>query len=303
MNRPYLQLQDTLEAVMKISRQMLLQLMGQTTPEEQGQSMDIDNDGFDPIRINDPQSSTLTTDGDRAHRHILQVCVGFLACGPFFQSPSGEATRDKQLIELVIESISQQSEHFFLLSSVFLDRVRQGMLRMQLNPFGKFLGEIRSLISQYRFSKSSNTIQLAIDFLECSLDMWENDEEIHFKIRRLCFSLSRLYRLGRMRLWSSRDVFARFMDKYLSKDFSQSSWLLSEEVQLKTQGETIEDYFPIPMLLGMNGDPDIRVRFRVATIHCRVFSLSEHAQLMTMYETITESLTKDIDKYVDSNLS
>ncbi|KAF9565841.1 hypothetical protein CPC08DRAFT_815090 [Agrocybe pediades] len=287
------ELQEALKNIIATAKQSLLQLLGISNKDYSGEPMDVDNDGFEPIRINDPQSSALTGDADRAHHHLYQICVGFLACGPFFQSSSGEPTRDKQVIDLVISAIDRidvNPDRFFLLCSVFFERVRQGMLRVSQKSFKNFLTALEPLLRDHRFSKSGKTFQLCLDVLESCLDIWQTDSELNAQVRALCTWLSQVYDGGRMRPWTIRDSFARFMDKHLAKGFPEESWLNKTDK---------EELLPQPLLLRMNKDPDIRVRFRAATIHCHLFSLTELDDLMALYESVCLSLTKEIDDFED----
>jgi len=92
-----------------------------------------------------------------------------------------------------------------------------------------------------------------------------------------------------------RDAFARFLDNFISKKPIPRSILHASDVDEGT-------YFSPEVLQKMNGDMDLRVRFRVATIHGRLFSQCKLSEQDKLYQSVSSSVTAEIDKYASRSL-
>lgn len=302
-----MQMHDTLAAVTKALRLLLTQLVTGASGNSLEEAMDIDDrDGFGPIRVTNDQSLSLGTrscNEKRATLRLMQLCVGFIACGAYLQSPSSEPSQDKELTQLLLDNADLHYRQFNLLCPVFLDRVRQGVLRLPWKSANAFFNKFGSMLGQYAFARNEALSVLIIDLLTSVLGVWRSSDtqapEVHKKFRSLCRWLSEKYVTSKMRAWTVRDRWARFLDHYLSEDPTEHSWFPQDE----ETSETLEDYqtlLPSSLLQRMNADSDLRVRFRVSRISARLISLCRHVDKtpLEVYMSIQKYLTGDVAKYV-----
>ena len=116
--------------------------------------------------------------------------------------------------------------------------------------------------------------------------------EVLGKVQHFCGWLSVALKKQKIRDWSVRDFLARFFDRYLARDPDQSVWSGPDEEQ---HTENVPDAL-LPM---MTADEDIRVRFRVAVINARLFTVPRHVgqSAVSLYNSIKEWYTVDLDEY------
>ncbi|KAF8966296.1 hypothetical protein BDZ97DRAFT_2057533 [Flammula alnicola] len=296
--------QDALGTVITVLRKVLEQILNGSSSTSHQQVVDVDDkDGFGPIRTTNLQNSATNVrkmDDDRPTQHLLEICIGFLACGPFLQSPSAEPTRDKELAQLVIASATTRPEKFCLVCPLFFSQVRQGTLSLSIKYLDGFFDKFEHLLTEYSYSRSERFHQLLLDLLTSSLGVWKSDdakaEQVHEKFRQFCSWLSGALRSQKIRSWTLRDAFSRFLDRYLSEDPTQESWALQDEFKKE---EDYQDCLPTSLLPRLNADPDMRVRFRAAVINARLYSLSDHLQALPleMYDLMKKSYTVDVHNY------
>ena len=251
-----------------------------------------DKDGFAPIRVNQQSPEARQQTEERiAHRYIAEVCVAFLALVPILQSTSGESTRDKELTELVLQSESK----FHLVASVFFKNVGQRHLSLSASTLDLFLKKIGDLLQQYNYSRSEKLQLLVTQFLDSTLHIWSQESmansEIGDDIREFCHWISSILKDNKIRSWKLRDFAVRFLDRYLHTDPSHSVWA-RDGVDM--------DCLPANLLPILGADRDIRVRFRVAVVNARLFSIARTVgqDALVLYDTIKRSLTTDLQKYV-----
>ncbi|KDR80743.1 hypothetical protein GALMADRAFT_241175 [Galerina marginata CBS 339.88] len=294
------EMQDSFDGALKTLRKVLSQLLNGSSGDPNEQAMNDEKDGFGPIRTTNLQRSTPNprADDNRSTKHLFQICISVLACGPFLQSPSAEPTRDKNLTQLVLDNARTHPHKFSLLCPLLFGKARQGILYLSVKTLDSFFDEFESLLGQYAFSRSERFQQLLLDLLISSLGIWKNEDtrapEVHGKFLQLCRWLSEQYIMEKIRSWSLRDAFARFLDRFLSEDPAQVSWIPPEEF------EEVEDYqalLPTSLLPKMNMDPDLRVRFRAAVLNARLFSLCQRIDQAPLdrYMLIKNSLTSEVD--------
>ncbi|PPQ98246.1 hypothetical protein CVT26_003417 [Gymnopilus dilepis] len=300
------EMHDTLAAVTKALRLLLTQLVTGASGNSLEEAMDIDDrDGFGPIRVTNDQSLSLGTrscNEKRATLRLMQLCVGFIACGAYLQSPSSEPSQDKELTQLLLDNADLHYRQFNLLCPVFLDRVRQGVLRLPWKSANAFFNKFGSMLGQYAFARNEALSVLIIDLLTSVLGVWRSSDtqapEVHKKFRSLCRWLSEKYVTSKMRAWTVRDRWARFLDHYLSEDPTEHSWFPQDE----ETSETLEDYqtlLPSSLLQRMNADSDLRVRFRVSRISARLISSCRHVDKtpLEVYMSIQKYLTGDVANF------
>jgi serine-protein kinase ATM len=232
-----------------------------------------------------------------ARKTAVEVCMSFLSLAPILQSPSGESTRDRELVELVLESSEGQ---FLVMGPAFLNNVRRRTLDLNITNLGRFLEKFEPLLQQYTLSHDEQLQILIIQFLDATLDMWTQtaiaNTQAGEQIRILYEWLSRRLSGGKIRSWRIRDRFSLFLGRYLHQDPSEQ--VLSMEMDERDERSEQGTWLPSVLLPSLGTDEDIRVRFRVAVTNARLFSMlgSLQHEPMTLYRTITGSLSKNVDE-------
>ncbi|KIM44739.1 hypothetical protein M413DRAFT_442693 [Hebeloma cylindrosporum] len=298
--------QEALGAVRTNFRSILNQTLNGSLNSGEEEVADLDDkDGFGPIRTihqNPPNSATgvRNPEEDRPTQHLLQLCAGFLACGPFLQSPSAEPTRDKELVQLLLETARTMPDKICHISSIFFRQVRRGTLSLNPKHLCDLYTQFGDLLGQYSFSKSERFLGVVLDLLTCSFGARSDPhasaaEEVQENFCQLCGWLSKMLKKNLMRSWRLRDTFARFIELYLLDDPSQSSWTPDNN----EPGTDDSPQCPPLCLPQLSADIDIRVRFRVAVINTRLLAFSKHINLepLQMYDIMKRSYTLHLDNY------
>jgi ataxia telangiectasia mutated family protein len=233
-----------------------------------------------------------------AVRCIAEVSLAFLTIIPILRSVSGELTNDKELTELVFDCAETPTETSMLVFRIFLRHVQQKTLALSKPNFETFLDILSPVLGAYAYARSENVQMLVVHFLESTLHIWCADRTIN--VRPLCAWLSKALKAGQnarthIRSWKVRDALARFYDRFLMHDPSQSAWYDPEEDEPEGANG-----LPTKVLPEMNRDDDIRVRFRAGILNAHLFavgrSLGHNAS--DVYRPIFESYPRDIEKCV-----
>ncbi|KAG5638353.1 hypothetical protein H0H81_000486 [Sphagnurus paluster] len=295
---------DVQSAFMNIStalRDLLCISLGSKPTSQTGShAMDIDEqDGFEPIRTATEQHSTVKNEssGDGQLQHfVLDVCISFLVVGPALLSVSGEPTRDKELLELVLACAEPRPESFLSAFPIILQKCRQGTLKLSVQSLDNFLDELHNLLVLHHYAKSHRLQSLSTQLLASTLDIWAVPEvpisEATSKVADILGWLSGALHKKKIRSWVVRDLLAKLFDRYLARNPTENTW---------NQGlEALKDVpSPSVLLPTMGSDDDIRVRFRVAVLNARLFALARHKGLTIshIYMLIKKQLTVDLDNY------
>lgn len=256
----------------------------------QGTDMDDEKDGFGPIRsVQQSPEFHQQAEDDNANRCVVEVSMTFLAVAPILQSSSGEPTRDKELIELILGCENK----FFLAASILFDKVGQRNLNLNVNNLDMFLDKFADLLPQYQYARSERLQLLVTHFLDSTLHLWIQNpvanSEVGDHIRSLCVWISGMLKSNKIQSWRTRDRVACFLDRYLAQDPFQVVWSEGED-----GGGT--ELLPAIMLPGLGADEDIRVRFRAAVANSRLFTIARVVgqDPILLYDTIKRSLTLNI---------
>ncbi|KAF5383511.1 hypothetical protein D9615_003617 [Tricholomella constricta] len=285
---------NTLRTILRVS-------LGDKSPSPAGpHAMDVDEqDGFGPIRTATEQHNDNEPNGDlQVHHFILDVCISFLTVGPALQSASGEPTRDKELMDVILNCAEPRPEAFLLVFPVVLQKCRQRTLNLSIKSLDSFLNELSRLFQLYQYARSHRLQSLATQLLASTLDIWASPNiamgEAFDKVRQLCHWLSAALRKKKIRFWAVRDMLARFFDQYLVRDPAERAWNLEDE-----QGQTGTEELPSSLLPMMSNDDDMRIRFRVAVINARLFAFARRTErpIDEIYIVIKDQLSVDLDNY------
>ena len=266
-----------------------------------------DKDDFEPIRASSLQRSTesLKHRDDELHLcHVLHVCVGFLTVGPFLQSGGGEPTRDKELMSFLLSAADKNPENFLVVFPLLLIKIRQRVLYLGEKTLNVLLDELEKLLQLYSFSRSGHLQYLAIQVLHSTMDLWSTPSisasEVGGKIRALCDWLSGALRKKKINSWSTRDALSVFLDKYLKHDPEQLAWSIAEDNEDDEERVERLGGLPTALLMLMNSDEDIRVRFRSASVVGGLFSAARRVSYdpMLVYGDLRRHFTNNLDKCV-----
>lgn len=266
-----------------------------------------DKDDFEPIRASSLQRSTesLKHRDDELHLcHVLHVCVGFLTVGPFLQSGGGEPTRDKELMSFLLSAADKNPENFLVVFPLLLTKIRQRVLYLGEKTLNVLLDELEKLLQLYSFSRSGRLQYLAIRVLHSTIDLWSTPSisasEVGGKIRALCDWLSGALRKKKINSWSTRDALSVFLDKYLKHDPEQLAWSIAEDNEDDEERVERLGGLPTALLMLMNSDEDIRVRFRSASVVGGLFSAARRVSYdpMLVYGDLRRHFTNNLDKCV-----
>lgn len=293
------QVQDAIGDVMNNLRDVLHTVLD-TKRSVVGAYQAMDVDGFAPIRttqaVTPSPEASLPMGGARASQRIADICMAFIAIVPILQSFSGESTRDKELVELVVNCADDK---FLLIGPIYFEKIRRRVLNVNLNVLDCFLGKFEPMLMQYEYSRSEQLQLLVTHFLHSTLTHWLADAvsgtEVGEQIRALCRWLLHTLRGQKIRSWRTRDCVIRFLTRYISEDAAQVVWSIrpAEDVD-----DEEPDALPADTLPRLGADPDIRIRFRIAVASASLFSIARETgqDPSQAYVEIKECLTNDIFK-------
>ena len=294
-----IQVQETITSVMTSVRALLRQLLESSGSQEH--AMDVDEkDGFGPIRTTTRQNTSAdmtNANGTRLMQRLMQICIGFLACGPYLQSSLGKAARDLELTQLIAKSVNDPNK-FKVACPILFRFVRQKIFHSSAKTLQRCLRDFGDILRQYSYSKQQSVIIAFLDFLHSALGVWKADDDVakavHSDLREFYSWLSGLLVKGTCRSWALRDAIARFFGRYLEEDPTQGTWTGDS----KDTDQCINP--PAVFLPRLNNDRDIRVRFRAATINAGLFSISHHfgQPAFELYETMKKFFPPHLEKYV-----
>ena len=286
--------------VKDVLRTILSKLAGETKPST---AMDVDDkDDFAPVRtaaqVTQPEAQKQT--GGLTHsQYILSICVSFLALGPVLQSASGEATRDRELTEIILNT---DGDEFLVAGPAYFAGVRQKTLNISINSLDNFVDKFESLLTQYPYAKAERMQLLTVQMLDSTSHLWVQESVMSSplgeNIQALCHWLLRTLGNDQLQSWRVRNNLVAFLDRYLSQDPMEHAWFVQTP---DISGEAVETPpMPTVVLPTLGSDKDIRVRLRVASVNARLFGLARIRgdDPMPLYGTIHHHLCKDLGLYV-----
>lgn len=260
--------------------------------------MDVDeNDGFGPVRTNHTTTKTIATSRQAILSPMNSVSADFyvslLATLPFLQAGSGEAMRDKELTEIVLNC---DSERFVLVAEPYFENVSQRILSIGMTTFDAALTKLGSLLSSYDTGRDGRLHLLVIHFLNSTMHLWLQGfvatSETSLRVQELCDWLCTNLNQKALPLWRIRDKAIRFMDRYLQSDPSEAVWCGSRPKAREQRPTKI-----LPFLMQ---DDDIHIRFRAAISNSHVFPLFRRSgrDPLLFYDEVRPFLCKLVDMYV-----
>ncbi|KAL0572797.1 Serine/threonine-protein kinase tel1, partial [Marasmius crinis-equi] len=263
--------------------------------EDDGKSFDADDkDGFAPIKTADkPVKSDVVggNDGKPTTIRFVETCISFLTVVPLLQSSSGEPTRDQDLMELIINA---PASVFVQTCPVLLSNVRRATLYLSGNNLDNLLDKWTEIAGDYTYSRSPQFSLLALGLADASLPLWTSsaaaNSDYAETIRNILTNSVSNYESKKIG-WKVRDSLARLLEKYLAIDPRQEFWMAGEDCD--------QENLPSSVIQKMNGDEDVRVRFRVAVISARLFEFAGTIGVdpMNLYGQVRGHYSTDIESY------
>ncbi|KAG6332983.1 hypothetical protein ID866_6106 [Astraeus odoratus] len=283
--------QDNFTAVCQGLRQLLHTLIDQAPDEDTNTA---ERDRFGTIRT----SRASLPQGNSSHEHslaihrLVEICIVFLSVTSTLQSPPGEVARDKELIKLVTDC---SEEKMLVIGPPLLTVIRKKLLNISGHVLDTILSKCADLLQLYSHAINPQVHLLIIDLLKSTMYIWFEKVAVTSTlgdhVLDLCGWISNMTK-KKVTFWRVRDLVARFMAKLLAEDSSQSFWPADNDVNR-----------PFDILLTLNTDDDIRVRFRMAVLTANLFTLGEGevvrkcGNLDVFYRQVHDSLPNDLAKY------
>lgn len=244
-----------------------------------------DGDGFGAVNTHRRHNASST----REIRLVAEICIEYLAMGPILQSLVNEPTRDKELLESVLEVADENTDTFILVTSVLLQQVRQNTLDISPTLLDQFLDAIGYHLKTYPFSKNASMICFLATFLDATLHLWGHEskatEEVRSKIHILFDWFHKALQGGKIGSWEARDRWVSLLLRYVTEDPEESLYKKSKVFQRE-------------LLPSLGLDEDMRVRFRASVIVARLFAVGRKtgSPPMPLYSIIIDHLTKHVNE-------
>ncbi len=225
----------------------------------------------------------------------VDICISALSVLPVLQSSSGESTRDKHLIELVLDC---DGENLLVLGPAFLRNVQQRTLNLSPSSLSSLLEKLGDYLGEYHWSRSEGMMAFIIHLLHATMHIWLSQQvaegDTGDRVRALGHWLIEVLdrQDGGARSWSCRDSLVRFFDQYLEQDPSEDVWT--------DFGQSDVEQTPGSLLPFFAKDEDTRVRLRAAVANARTLSPvallgSDPAE---KYVRVKQALSIDDEEYV-----
>lgn len=281
--------QDTFDRLCGVFRDILRVSAGLPT-SKQNNAMEVDEaDGFGPIRTSQTARTEKKPDINTTLRHIARICIGFLSLVPILQSTNGETTRDKELLEIILDA---DGDAFLSMVPSYSDNIRRGRFNLGVNATDTLLLRFSQHMGDPSFAKREQMHLEVIRFLDSTIGVWLQPSAVDIlnKVQFLFKFYSDMIVRKQVRSWRIRYAFSCFMSDYLDKDPWQKTWDTAE----------VDCSLPSELLPQLGADEDIRVRFKLATLSARLLSPANLAgkDASTVYLDLKEGLSTDLSQYV-----
>ncbi|KAI0319394.1 hypothetical protein OF83DRAFT_1055083 [Amylostereum chailletii] len=272
--------QDTFSEVLITIKDVLRSLLSTLDNPQSSDPMDMDTDDFAPIRRTPlAQASHVQKESEMSSAQtIVQVCVSVLALGPSLQSTSGEATRDRELTNIILNSDGDQ---FLLAGPAYFTHLRRQTLNINLSIMDNLLDKIGSVLPQYAYSSSEKLQMLVIQLLDSTMSLWlhpsEDAGDVVDRVDNLCEWLAKNLKKNRFRSWRTREAAIAFLHHYILQDPFETVWLSSSFDD--SQSSIDPSLLPSSLIPNFNMDDDIPVFKGVSERMC----LSRPSELFEIY--------------------
>ncbi|KAH9940832.1 uncharacterized protein BXZ73DRAFT_98663 [Epithele typhae] len=274
--------QDAFTQLLKGLHQVLRIVAGEEEPSV---------DDFETTRAAPSVTSSSADAASIVHnRYILEICVTALSVIPVLQSPSGEPTRSKDLTDILLEC---KADAFLLLAPPICKQLGQKTLSVGKETLEKLFVKLDDICLPYTYQHSEDTLLIVVGLLDSTSNVWLHPSVTSTSLgdiaHHYCIQTVGRLRQQAQRSWRVQDAIIRFLDKYLVEDPKQVFWQLPLD---GTQPDAAD--LPATVLPEFGSDPDIRLRFRIATVCPHLFTVGRLAG---------RDLMRDVYPDIHNNLS
>jgi ataxia telangiectasia mutated family protein len=250
--------------------------------------MEVDEaDGFGPIRTSQTTQAEKKLDVNSTIRRIARICIDFLTLIPVLQSMNGDSTRDKELLEILLDA---DGDAFLSMIPSYSDNVRRGRFNLGVTATDTLLLRFSQHMGDPSFAKREQTHLEVIRFLDATIEVWlqPSAEDVLNKVQFLFKFYSDMLVRKKVRSWRIRHALAHFMSRYLNKDPWQKAW---NDVE-------VDCCLPSELLPQLGSDEDIRVRFKLATLGAKLLLPTNLADndASTVYQQVRKGLSTDLNQ-------
>ncbi|KAK7686262.1 hypothetical protein QCA50_010482 [Cerrena zonata] len=275
--------QDAIAIVLEYLRSALRHSLDQSLSTHHG------SDGFGQFKHSTIEPFVDDSTANSDSRPFVDICISALSALPAIHSATGEATRDKALIQIIEEC----PDHLLpLISPAFLHHTRLGTLSVKLNTVITILTTVGTpLLGDYHNTRSEALHCIIMEVLDATMHIWLHptvDDELQDHVSPLLEWLLPYFKKGKMRSWKCRDRLLRFFDHYFQRDRLLDAW-----------SWPVVKNVPMEILYPMLNDFDIRVRLRASAVVPRCFTVEGFARQhpLAMYRDILETIPRALNEY------
>ncbi len=229
------------------------------------------------------------TPGIRFAKRLVDTWVSCLAVCPVLQSPSGEATRDRELQNLVMHS---STETTLLLGPSFLRNIQRGTLHISTTALLSLFKTCIEILHKMHNVRDPRVFMFVIHLMRSLMRQWvdESARELVAPRSQILGWILKIHNSNAalLNVWSVRDCFTQFLEQIVLQAADFEPWSTGT-AQADTQD-------PAHILATMAKDPDIRVRIRAAVSNARILRVADDLGIAekTLYDNFRDNLTKTL---------
>lgn len=225
------------------------------------------------------------------------------------------------MFDVIISTAADKPSTFRLAFPILLHQVRRGIITLSAKYIERFLEEFGDLLKQYAFSRSEEFQRLLVALLTVCLPFCNLDEadarDVDHQFNDLCAWIFEVLQSKKFKSWSLRDDLSRFLLAYITAFSSERPGALLRQrnaSQVEDEGLSLQDAkenpddihdlgVPTALVLRLNEDVDMRVRFRAAVINAHLYSFltEEDFPAIQLYDHMRQRYTTSLDKCVSSS--
>lgn len=224
-------------------------------------------------------------------RVFIANAVHLLAVSPMLQSDSSAPTRDKELLDLLLQC---NGILLLQLGPQFCECVSTGAFYLGKTGMAKLFAHVREeLLLPYAHAQNDASLLFIIQFLESTIDIWLSSNvagtDLASEVRQVCSFFAK--RIAE-RTWRVRDRWVAFSSRCLALEPAQTFW--SEGKPLHN---VLAKELPAASVVDLMNDPDMLVRTRslVASTRLLVIVPLYGIDVSVFYmNVLLQHLTKDL---------
>ena len=229
-------------------------------------------------------------------RYLLSAAVRLLLVPPQLQSVDGAGTKDKKLLQYLVNCEGVELLH---VSDELTQGLSTGSFDLSHAGLLDLLDTLGQLLQLHAYGRDEAMTCFIIEVLLTTIAVWvapTAPNDIVAKVHDLCTFFART--ATRSNSWLVRHHWAGFLSKYIDSDPELRFWIGGDGQQSK--GPT-----PVQQLLHLVGDDDVRVRVRAGVCATSLFRVVQRKgeNIEHFYSAeLLPYLARDINSYVASFL-